>query len=67
MAAYYNDVEPFVCEWLRRLIAAGEIPPGDVDDRNYCTLTKTVSRHRIHLDNAPPRARNRHLYGDARP
>lgn len=30
---YYNDSGPFVCAWLRNLIAAGLIPAGDVDER----------------------------------
>ncbi len=30
---YYNDSEPFVCAWLRNLIAAGLLPAGDVDER----------------------------------
>lgn len=32
--AYYNEVDGFCAEWLRRLIAAGHIAPGDVDDRS---------------------------------
>lgn len=32
--AYYNDFEPYVCEWLRNLIKAGLIPDGDVDNRS---------------------------------
>ena len=31
---YYNDNEPFVCEWLTNLIAHGLIPPGKVDCRS---------------------------------
>jgi DNA (cytosine-5)-methyltransferase 1 len=31
---YYNDNDPKVCAWLRKLIAAGELPPGDVDCRS---------------------------------
>lgn len=31
---YYNDNEPHAAEWLRVLIDAGELPPGDVDDRS---------------------------------
>ena len=34
MIAYYNDNDPELCKWLRNLIAAGEIAPGDVDDRS---------------------------------
>ncbi|WP_408952072.1 DNA cytosine methyltransferase [Lysobacter sp. Hz 25] len=32
--AYYNEVDPYLCAWLRNLIAADLIPPGDVDDRD---------------------------------
>lgn len=31
---YYNEIDPFAAEWLRNLIAAGEIPAGDVDTRS---------------------------------
>jgi DNA (cytosine-5)-methyltransferase 1 len=31
MLAYYNDNDPFVCEWLRNLMAAGQITEGTVD------------------------------------
>ncbi|WP_334181060.1 DNA cytosine methyltransferase [Pseudomonas nitroreducens] len=34
MAAYYNEHEPYVAQWLRNLIAAGHIAPGDVDERS---------------------------------
>jgi DNA (cytosine-5)-methyltransferase 1 len=34
MAAYYNDTDPYVCAWLRNLIGAGLITPGDVDERS---------------------------------
>ena len=34
MAAYYNEIEPFAAAWLRNLIAAGHIAPGDVDERS---------------------------------
>ena len=34
MAAYYNDNDPFICEWLRELIQAGLIADGEVDDRS---------------------------------
>jgi DNA (cytosine-5)-methyltransferase 1 len=33
MTAYYNDADPYVCAWLRNLIAADLIAPGVVDDR----------------------------------
>lgn len=32
--AYYNEIDPFAAEWLRNLIAAGHIAPGDVDTRS---------------------------------
>lgn len=34
MAAYYNEIDPYAAEWLRRLIAEGHIVPGDVDERD---------------------------------
>lgn len=38
-AIFYNDIDPFACEWLRWLIKAGEIPDGDVDSRSICDIT----------------------------
>ena len=32
--AYYNEIDPYVAEWLRNLIQAGHIAPGDVDERS---------------------------------
>ena len=32
--AYYNEIDPYAAQWLRNLIAAGEIPAGDVDERS---------------------------------
>jgi DNA (cytosine-5)-methyltransferase 1 len=34
MAAYYNENEPYAAQWLRNLIEAGHIAPGDVDERS---------------------------------
>ena len=34
MAAYYNEIEPFAAQWLRNLVAAGHIAPGEVDERS---------------------------------
>lgn len=34
MTAYYNENDPFAAQWLRSLIAAGHIAPGDVDERS---------------------------------
>jgi DNA (cytosine-5)-methyltransferase 1 len=32
--AYYNEIDPYVAQWLRNLIDAGYIAPGDVDERS---------------------------------
>jgi len=32
--AYYNEIDPYAAQWLRNLIAAGLIAPGDVDERS---------------------------------
>lgn len=32
--AYYNEFDPYAAQWLRNLIAAGHIAPGDVDTRS---------------------------------
>ena len=34
MAAYYNEIDPYAAQWIRNLIAAGHIAPGDVDERS---------------------------------
>jgi len=34
MSAYYNEIDPFAAAWLRNLIKAGAIAPGDVDERD---------------------------------
>ena len=34
MSAYYNEIDPFAAQWLRELIKAGHIAPGEVDTRN---------------------------------
>jgi DNA (cytosine-5)-methyltransferase 1 len=36
--AYYNEIEPFAAQWLRNLIAAGHIAPGDVDTRSIADV-----------------------------
>jgi DNA (cytosine-5)-methyltransferase 1 len=36
---YYNDHEPYVAAWLRNLITAGLLPPGDVDERSVTEVT----------------------------
>lgn len=32
--AYYNEIDPYAADWLRNLIAAGHIAPGDEDERS---------------------------------
>lgn len=39
MTAYYNEIEPFAAQWLRNLIAAGHIAPGDVDERSIADVS----------------------------
>ena len=32
--AYYNEIDPYAAQWIRNLIAAGHIAPGEVDERS---------------------------------
>lgn len=34
MSTYYNEINHYAAQWLRHLIAAGHIAPGDVDERS---------------------------------
>ena len=34
MPAYYNEIDLYAAQWLRNLISAGHIAPGDVDERS---------------------------------
>ena len=34
MAAYYNEIDPYAAAWLKELIKAGCIAPGEVDERD---------------------------------
>lgn len=38
MAAYYNEIDPFAAAWLRELIKAGHIAPGEVDERSIADV-----------------------------
>jgi len=38
MATYYNEFDPYAAQWLRNLIAAGHIAPGEVDERSICDV-----------------------------
>ena len=37
-AAYYNENDPFAAEWLRRLISAGNVASGEVDERSIADV-----------------------------
>jgi hypothetical protein len=43
--AYYNEIDPFAAQWLRNLIAAGHIAPGDVDERSIEDVHPQTSSH----------------------
>ncbi|MCZ2113649.1 MAG: DNA cytosine methyltransferase, partial [Anaerolineae bacterium] len=49
--AYYNDIDPYCCQWLQNLIDAGLIPPGFVDNRSIVDIQPhEISRYRqVHL------------------
>ena len=34
MAVYYNENDPYAAQWLRNLVTAGHIAPGEVDERS---------------------------------
>ena len=36
--AYYNEFDPYAAQWLRNLIDAGHIAPGDVDERSIVNV-----------------------------
>ena len=36
--SYYNEIDPKAAAWLRELIAAGLIAPGDVDERSIADV-----------------------------
>lgn len=38
-SVYYNEIDPFAAQWLRNLIAAGHIAPGEVDERSIEDVT----------------------------
>ena len=42
---YYNDSDPFVCAWVRELVAAGHLPPGDVDSRSILDVKPEEVAH----------------------
>ena len=38
MSAYYNEIDPFAVEWLKKLIKKGHIASGDVDNRSIADV-----------------------------
>lgn len=38
MTAYYNEVDPYAAQWLKKLIAQGHIASGDVDERSIVNV-----------------------------
>ena len=38
MTAYYNERDPYAAQWLRNLIDAGHIAPGEVDERSITEI-----------------------------
>ncbi|KWR82516.1 DNA cytosine methyltransferase [Pseudomonas sp. PI1] len=44
-SAYYNEIDPYAAQWLRNLIAAGHIAPGDVDERSIEDVHPDDLRH----------------------
>ena len=49
--AYYNEFDPFAAEWLRRLIDAGQIAPGEVDERDLWDVNpaELLGYRQVHL------------------
>lgn len=44
MTTYYNEIDPFAAQWLRNLIDAGQIAPGEVDERSIEDVTPSDLR-----------------------
>lgn len=46
MSVYYNEYDAKAAQWLRNLIEAGLIPPGDVDERSIADVkAETLERY----------------------
>lgn len=39
MSVYYNEIDPYLYQWLKNLMGAGMIPAGDVDDRDIRSVS----------------------------
>ena len=44
-AAYYNEHDPKSAAWLRELIRAGELPPGEVDESDIQFVSSSELSH----------------------
>lgn len=51
ITAYYNEIDEYAAQWLRNLINAGYITPGDVDTRSITDVSPDDVRgyDRVHL------------------
>lgn len=51
MSVYYNDIDPYCCKVLRKNIANGNLPEGDVDERDIQTIkaSELMEYQHIHL------------------
>lgn len=51
LTAYYNEIDPFCVEWLRKLMAKGRITKGDIDDRPIQEVQpeEVAGYHRVHF------------------
>ena len=51
MPAYYNEIDAYAAQWLRNLIGAGHIAPGDVDERDIREVSADdlVGYQQVHL------------------
>ena len=56
MSAYYNEIDPSAAQWLRNLIAAGHIAPGEVDERSKYTHNLLVASPLSRSHTPPPAA-----------
>ena len=64
--AYYNEFDPQAAQWLRNLIAAGEIAPGIVDDRSITDVRAAdlVGFRQCHFFAGRESPLHRHLGGN---
>src|SRR3990167_4383778 len=51
MRSYFNEWDPYMAAWLRNMIAGGELPEGDVDERSIADVQPSDLRGygQVHL------------------